>query len=158
MSEANKKIHFAIIAFKREEQVLIAELKQNFEQLFILDLDLTEVSAIKKILYEKSEVKEQLSVLQLKAKGLTFRDHKVLQALCDGLTSKEIADHIHVSKKTVDLIRTKLLKTYGVKSSNELIRLSIIDGLYIPRSNAEISKEIELMLREKEERRKSRLV
>lgn len=157
MTLANKKIRFAIVAVQKDENELITQLKQSFDQLFFLDLDFTEVHAIKQILLTKGHSLEQIKYLQLQTKGLSDRDHQVLQALCDGLTSKEIGELIHVSKKTVDLIRTKLLKAYNVKSSNELIRLSIIDGLYIPRSNKEIQKERESQLRNKELRRKIRL-
>lgn len=91
------------------------------------------------------------------AKGFSDRDIKVLQLLCDGFTSKDIGEQIHVSKKTVDLIRTRLLKAYEVKTSNELMRLSILDGFYKPRTNEEIQAERENNEKEKLERRLNRL-
>ena len=94
---------------------------------------------------------------QLLAKGFTDRDLKVLHALCDGFTSKEIGEQLHISKKTVDLIRTKLLRAYDVKTSNELIRLSIIDGLYTPRTNEAIQAEMDGLAQQREERRLTRL-
>ena len=94
---------------------------------------------------------------QLQAKGFTDRDLKVLHALCDGFTSKEIGEQLHVSKKTVDLIRTKLLRAYEVRTSNELIRLSIIDGLYTPRTNEAIQAEKDGLAQQREERRLTRL-
>jgi DNA-binding NarL/FixJ family response regulator len=90
-------------------------------------------------------------------RGFSDRDLRVLQYLCDGLTSKEIGDRISTSKKTVDLIRTRLLKAYQVKTSNELMRLSILDGFYTPRTNEEIQAEIEASEIEKLERRMQRL-
>jgi DNA-binding NarL/FixJ family response regulator len=98
-----------------------------------------------------------LQQMQLE-KGFSDRDLKVLQLLCDGFTSKLIADQIHVSKKTVDLIRTRLMKAYQVKTSNELMRLSILDGLYKPRTNEEIQAEKDVLLQEKLERRKARFI
>jgi DNA-binding NarL/FixJ family response regulator len=98
-----------------------------------------------------------LQQMQLE-KGFSDRDLKVLQLLCDGFTSKHIAEQIHVSKKTVDLIRTKLLKAYQVKTSNELMRLSILDGFYKPRTNEEIQAEKDVLLQEKLERRKARYI
>jgi hypothetical protein len=50
-----------------------------------------------------------------------------------------------------------LLKAYQVKTSNELIRLSIIDGLYIPRTNYEIELEKEHLAQKQQERRILRL-
>jgi two-component system, NarL family, response regulator DegU len=90
-------------------------------------------------------------------RGFSDRDLRVLHYLCDGLTSKEIGDRISTSKKTVDLIRTRLLKAYQVKTSNELMRLSILDGFYTPRTNEEIQAEIEASEIEKLERRMQRL-
>jgi len=98
----------------------------------------------------------ELQQMQLQ-KGFSDRDLKVLQLLCDGFTSKYIAEQIHVSKKTVDLIRTRLLKAYQVKTSNELMRLSILDGFYKPRTNEEIQAEKEGLLEQKLARRNTRL-
>ena len=98
-----------------------------------------------------------LQQMQLE-KGFSDRDLKVLQLLCDGFTSKLIADQIHVSKKTVDLIRTRLMKAYQVKTSNELMRLCILDGFYKPRTNEEIQAEKDVLLQEKLERRKARFI
>ncbi len=105
----------------------------------------------------KKDHKKGLEQMQLE-KGFSDRDLKVLQLLCDGFTSKHIAEQIHVSKKTVDLIRTKLLKAYQVKTSNELMRLSLLDGFYKPRTNEEIQAEKDVLLQEKLERRKARFI
>ncbi len=75
--------------------------------------------------------------------GLTERDLKVLRLVCDGFTSKDIGEKIFTSKKNVDLIRTQLMRKLKVSSANELIRESIVMGLYKPRSNAEIKLELE---------------
>lgn len=72
---------------------------------------------------------------------LSDRDLNVLRWICDGLTSKNIGEKIFRSKKNVDLIRTKLMKKFNVKSANELIREAIMLGLYEPRTNAEIELE-----------------
>jgi DNA-binding NarL/FixJ family response regulator len=74
---------------------------------------------------------------------LTERELFVLKLICDGHTSKFIAGKILTSKKTVDYIRTQIMKKFDAKTSNELMRLSIINGLYTPRSNEEIMSEKE---------------
>lgn len=129
VNESNKKdqIH----------EIILDELKQYYQT---------------KPLSKADQLKELLHV-----KGFTDRDLKVLNALCDGLSSKEIGEQLFVSKKTIDLIRTKLLRAYDVKSSNELIRLSIIDGLYTPRTNEEIQAEMDGLALQREERRLTRL-
>ncbi|MEY5001063.1 MAG: hypothetical protein RLZZ211_1099 [Bacteroidota bacterium] len=129
VNESNKKdqIH----------ETILEELKQYF---------------LTKPLSKADQLKELLHV-----KGFSERDLKVLNALCDGLSSKEIGEQLFVSKKTIDLIRTKLLRAYDVKTSNELIRLSIIDGLYTPRSNEAIQAEMDGLALQREERRLTRL-
>jgi DNA-binding NarL/FixJ family response regulator len=80
---------------------------------------------------------------RMKQLDINERELRVLRLICDGHTSQEIADTILTSKKNLDLIRTKLMKKFKVKSANELIRASIINGLYTPRSNEEIKMEQE---------------
>ena len=82
----------------------------------------------------------------------TERDVQIIKFICDGLTSKEIGDRLSLARKTIENDRLRILRAYNVKSSNELIRQSILDGLYKPRTNQEILDEIE----EKEEASKLR--
>jgi DNA-binding NarL/FixJ family response regulator len=70
------------------------------------------------------------------------RDVQIIRFICDGLTSKEIGDRLSLARKTIENDRLRILRAYDVKSSNELIRLSILDGLYKPRTNQEILDEI----------------
>jgi DNA-binding CsgD family transcriptional regulator len=85
-------------------------------------------------------------------KAFSERDVQIIRFICDGLTSKEIGDRLSLARKTIENDRLRILRAYNVKSSNELIRLSILDGLYKPRTNQEILDEIQ----EKEEASKLR--
>lgn len=73
----------------------------------------------------------------------TERDVQIIRFICDGLTSKEIGDRLSLARKTIENDRLRILRAYDVKSSNELIRLSILDGLYEPRTNQEILNELQ---------------
>lgn len=115
------------------------------------------LSAFSESSFENEKYKHHQRQQKQIFRGFSDRDLRVLHYLCDGLTSKEIGDRINTSKKTVDLIRTRLLKAYQVKTSNELMRLSILDGFYSPRTNEEIQAEIEASEIEKLERRMQRL-
>ncbi len=163
MPKQNYSIRFALL-----DDALLAQFAQQQIQVDILEVvvhGLKDTDAIDEILFDElkryyqtrpmSKI-DQLEV-QLQAKGITDRDLKVLHALCDGFTSKEIGEQLHVSKKTVDLIRTKLLRAYEVRTSNELIRLSIVDGLYTPRTNEAIQAEKDGLAQQREERRLTRL-
>jgi DNA-binding NarL/FixJ family response regulator len=78
---------------------------------------------------------------RMKHLDLDERDLKIIRMICDGVKGQEIADAVFTSKKNLDLIRTKLMKKFNVTTANELIRLSIINGFYKPRSNEEIELE-----------------
>ena len=163
MSKPNLTIQFTIL-----NDALLAQLAQHQIEVELLEVvfsELNDTDQAPEILLDELKQYYQTRPLsrvdqldeQLLAKGFTDRDLKVLHALCDGFTSKEIGEQLHISKKTVDLIRTKLLRAYDVKTSNELIRLSIIDGLYTPRTNEAIQAEKDGLAQQREERRLTRL-
>ncbi len=163
MPKQNYTIRFTLL-----DDALLEQFTQHQIEVELLEVVFSEFSAPDKapeILldelkqYYQTRPKSRVDQLdeQLLAKGFTDRDLKVLHALCDGFTSKEIGEQLHISKKTVDLIRTKLLRAYDVKTSNELIRLSIIDGLYTPRTNEDIQAEKAGLAQQREERRLTRL-
>ena len=60
---------------------------------------------------------------------LTAREREVLQLLAEGKTVKEIAYMLHVSIKTVETHRRKLMTKLGVKSIAELTKHAIRMGL-----------------------------
>lgn len=74
------------------------------------------------------------------------RDEIILTLICDGKTSIEIADLLYLSKKSIDSIRTDLLKRFGAANSANLVTKSMLLGLYKPRSEEEI-KAFEMALK-----------
>lgn len=78
---------------------------------------------------------------RMKHLDLDERDLKIIRMICDGVKGQDIANAVFTSKKNLDLLRTIIMKKFKVKSANELIRLSIINGFYTPRSNEEIELE-----------------
>ena len=78
---------------------------------------------------------------RMKHLDLDERDLKIIRMICDGVKGEDIANAVFTSKKNLDLLRTIIMKKFKVKSANELIRLSIINGFYTPRSNEEIELE-----------------
>ncbi|MEC7300666.1 MAG: LuxR C-terminal-related transcriptional regulator [Pseudomonadota bacterium] len=53
---------------------------------------------------------------------LTRREREIISYLADGLTSKEIANQLELSYRTVEVYRAKLLKKFGVSNSNGLFQ------------------------------------
>jgi DNA-binding NarL/FixJ family response regulator len=60
---------------------------------------------------------------------LTSRERQVLQLLSEGLTTKEIAAELHISPKTVETHRLRLMKKLDVHNLAELVRVAVREGL-----------------------------
>ncbi len=72
--------------------------------------------------------------------GLTDRQRQILQLVGEGRQNKEIAEILHVSVKTVEFHRSRLMAKLGAHSIAELTRFAIEEGLIgagdpIPRKN-----------------------
>lgn len=89
--------------------------------------------------------------------NLNARELVILKMICDGKTSDFIANKLNLSKKSIDGIRSELLKKCGAKNPTELLRKSILNGLYQARTDDQILAEEKLDELNKIERKKTRL-
>jgi DNA-binding NarL/FixJ family response regulator len=99
------------------------------------------------------QIKTEENAIRLK---ISSRNQLILKLICDGKTSEQIAQKINLSKKSIDLIRSNLLKIIGAKNPIELVRKSILLGLYKARTDAQILEEEQMEEMEKNERKRSR--
>ena len=60
---------------------------------------------------------------------LNDRERQVMQLVVEGKTSAEIAKIIHISPKTVETYRSRLMKKLGVKNVPGLVKFAIAHGL-----------------------------
>lgn len=60
---------------------------------------------------------------------LTAREQEILRMLAEGMTTKEVAQKLYISPKTVENHRTNLMKKLGLQNSVELIRYAARLGL-----------------------------
>ncbi|HTP41469.1 MAG TPA: response regulator transcription factor [Nitrospiria bacterium] len=60
---------------------------------------------------------------------LTPRQREILQLIAEGLTTKAIADRLHVSVKTVETHRSQLMKRLNIRDVAGLVRYAIRIGL-----------------------------
>jgi DNA-binding NarL/FixJ family response regulator len=60
---------------------------------------------------------------------LTPREREVLQLIAEGKTSNQIAEHLHVSIKTVETHRAAILTKLNVRSVAELTKFAIREGI-----------------------------
>jgi DNA-binding NarL/FixJ family response regulator len=79
--------------------------------------------------YFNSEI-SQLMVGNMSLEGddpqqLSERELQVLQLVSDGKTTKEIADQLFVSSRTVETHRVNMMKKLGVQNTAELIKKAV---------------------------------
>ncbi|MDR9467587.1 response regulator [Marinospirillum sp.] len=70
------------------------------------------------------EQKEKEKYWNLRLAHLTPREREVMFLLVDGLSSKQIADRLVISSKTVDVHRHQVMQKLAVRNLAELIHLS----------------------------------
>jgi DNA-binding NarL/FixJ family response regulator len=60
---------------------------------------------------------------------LTAREREVLQLLAEGKTTKQIADHLYLSVKTIETHRRQIMLKLDIHSIAELTKYAIREGL-----------------------------
>lgn len=60
---------------------------------------------------------------------LSEREREVLEALVLGCTNEEIAKELHISVKTVETHRKRILEKLGLSKRSELVRYALRFGL-----------------------------
>jgi DNA-binding NarL/FixJ family response regulator len=95
------------------------------------------IDAIRHVLAGKTYVSEKISakILDLfsgrpvegasPVERLTDREFEVFQLIAQGLSTKEIADKLHVSAKTVEVHRVNIKQKLNVATAPELIRFAV---------------------------------
>jgi DNA-binding NarL/FixJ family response regulator len=63
--------------------------------------------------------------------SLTNRECEVLQLSAEGLTSAEIAERLFISRRTVELHRSKFMEKLGLRHQTDLVRYAIKRGIII---------------------------
>ncbi|HSE59249.1 MAG TPA: response regulator transcription factor [Nitrospiraceae bacterium] len=63
------------------------------------------------------------------AQGLSMRQREVLQLVAEGKAIKEIAAILNVSIKTVEFHKTRIMKELGLRTTAELTKYAIANGL-----------------------------
>lgn len=67
--------------------------------------------------------------LSEESEGLTERQREILQLIVEGRGNKEIADILHLSVKTIEFHRARIMVKLGVKTVAELTKVALQQGL-----------------------------
>jgi DNA-binding NarL/FixJ family response regulator len=81
--------------------------------------------------YVSPAVEERMKMrkdLPRPSQELTERQIEVLRLLCNGFTTLEIADVLHLSKRTVKFHKAELYNNLKIRNENELIRVALYLG------------------------------
>ena len=60
---------------------------------------------------------------------LTVRQREVLQLIAEGRSAKEVATALHISTRTAEVHKARILETLGLKNSAELVHYAIRNGI-----------------------------
>jgi len=63
------------------------------------------------------------------ADTITDREQEVMRLICCGFKDVEIADTLHISRRTVDTHKTKIFRSLNVRNSIELIQVALYLGI-----------------------------
>jgi DNA-binding NarL/FixJ family response regulator len=63
---------------------------------------------------------------------LTSREHQVLQLIAEGKSTKEVAALLHISVKTAESHRTRLMQKLDIHETASLVRYAIRRGIVQP--------------------------
>ncbi|MDA8166027.1 MAG: response regulator transcription factor [Desulfobacteraceae bacterium] len=68
---------------------------------------------------------------QAQADPLTPRERQILKLIAEGITNREIADLLAISKRTVEHHRANLMKKLDAKNTADVVKFAIREG-YVP--------------------------
>ncbi|WP_299231093.1 response regulator [uncultured Halomonas sp.] len=71
----------------------------------------------------------RLEALRERYAALRPKERQILVHVARGLTSREVADHLGISPKTVEIYRLRAMKALGATNLAELVRLCVALGL-----------------------------
>jgi RNA polymerase sigma factor (sigma-70 family) len=69
------------------------------------------------------------SIDRTQLEALSPREREILRLVAEGKTSREIADRLSISSKTVDTYRSRLMRKIGVENLAELVKFAIRHGV-----------------------------
>ncbi len=66
-------------------------------------------------------------------KHLSARQREVLQMLAEGCLMQQVADHLHISRRTVRFHKHRIMEELGIKCDAELVQYAVKNSIIFPR-------------------------
>ena len=133
LKDKYKGLKCIILTMHEEAQYVMESLKKGADGYLLKDSSERELKeAIAEVMrgnkYFKNKVSEllihQISNQDHSKKILTDREIEIVRLVAEGKITKEIADELHVSVRTVETHRSKIMKKLHVANASEMIRLA----------------------------------
>lgn len=75
--------------------------------------------------YEQRRAVQQHRLLKARYQSLRPKEQNIVAHVAEGMTSKEIAEHMQISGKTVEVYRLRAMKAMGAANLAELVRQAV---------------------------------
>lgn len=105
-----------------DSETIYQAIKTCYEQEFFFN-ELTNKALLTGLRTKRNDVTSQQEV------ALTDKELRVLKLMCEEKTTKEIADIVDISPRTVEAIRDKLKSKIGAKSMAGLVMYAVKNGI-----------------------------
>ncbi len=131
--EKSSDIKFIVLTMHAEGQYVVKAVRNGAYGYLIKNANEGElIDAIEDVALGKKHFSEEISSLMINNmaiqgeshKKLSEREMEVLQLVSEGKTTKEIADQLFVSTRTVETHRVNMMKKLRVQNTAELIKKS----------------------------------
>jgi two-component system, NarL family, response regulator NreC len=137
-----------VLTFSRDEDAIEAALRLGADG-YLLKTDRRDelLNAIRSVIAHKRYisptvfdtvvsgfVSQQSQVKQTEPDNLSDREREVMRLIAQGLRTREIADRLSVSHKTVEKHRTNLMRKLGLRTAGAVAAYAISHG-YLPTQN-----------------------
>ncbi len=90
------------------------------------------IDAVQQAMAEHQRLRQtraRLETVQARYASLRPKERQILVHVAEGMTSREIAEHLDISAKTVEVYRLRAMKALGAHNLAELVRLCVALGL-----------------------------
>lgn len=138
LSQTHPQIKFIVLTMHEEREYVTKALKAGADGYLLKTSERPELeNAIKTVVEGGKYFSPQITTILAESVAhgpaslpeLTPREKEVLQLVAHGYSTKQIADKLSISIRTVESHRINMLKKVGVANSAELIKRSIELGL-----------------------------
>ncbi len=91
--------------------------------------NITAVATISRKITERKREREESEISEDDSRGLTRRENEILKLIATGLTSRQIANHLFISQKTVETHRARLMQKLDLHRTADLVKFAVKSGL-----------------------------